>query len=253
MAWRIPASLRCVQCAVCGMTAEGGLSLCATCAGALPWQPPGCLRCGEPRPPAALHRGLCGGCIAEPPTIDRCRSALSYEPPMDTLLHRFKFHGDFACGRVLAHLLTAGLTGPRSAARSAEEPTVAPTPPGTLLVPIPLHPSRQRQRGFNQARELARPLQKALGTPLSLRALTRRRRTHAQWESPTPAERRRNLRGAFRVNKAALRGVQRVILIDDVITTMSTVQAAATTLKRAGVPEVEAWSVLRANEVRTGT
>lgn len=167
------------------------------------------------------------------------------------LLHRFKFHGDFASGRVLARLLLARMAGADGVVGDGfpdtDEGNESKEQGRSLLVPVPLHPSRQRRRGFNQARELARPLVRGLGLPLSLKVLARRRRTHAQSESPSAEARRRNLRGAFQASPSALAGVGRVILIDDVITTKSTVLAAAAALKRAGVPRVEAWSVLRAN------
>ena len=274
------------QCLLCGMSAGRRLSLCEVCAAALPWQPVSCRRCGEVLPEASLHQGICGGCLAHPPVIDRCLSALSYEPPIDALVQRFKFHADFACGRVLATLLaqrvsgcgaagdgvtgdgvtgadvlSAGVTGigvagadgsdhgiPNHVGTGDLEPDdIGGAGAGTLLVPIPLHPSRQRERGFNQARELARPLAKLTGAPLSLTALRRRRRTHSQSGAGSVPERRRNLRNAFEACRPKLVGVERVILVDDVITTMSTVLAAAASLKRAGVPQVEAWSVSRVN------
>ncbi|MGI9249914.1 MAG: ComF family protein [Pseudohongiellaceae bacterium] len=240
MGWKIALP---IQCLVCGLPANASLSLCASCADALPWQPQGCLRCGEVLPEVSLYQGVCGDCRVRPSVIDRCQSALCYEAPVDTLVQRFKFRADFACGRVLAELLTRCMSTQYKQHEQYDD-----TRTGALLVPVPLHPSRQRRRGFNQARELARPLTRALGIPLSLSVLSRSRRTHTQSESSSAGERRRNLRNAFQAHKVGLVGVNKVILIDDVITTMSTVLAAADALKRAGVSEVEAWSVARVNQ-----
>lgn len=152
-----------------------------------------------------------------------------YHFPLDRLVPRFKFHDDLAAGRLLAELMIEGL---------------ADTPLPQALVPVPLHASRLRQRGYDQALELARPLARHLQLPLLADALLRVRATAPQSELDAAA-RRRNLRQAFRVLPGAALPVH-VALVDDVMTTGTTLRAAAQTLARAGVERVDAWVCARA-------
>jgi ComF family protein len=108
-------------------------------------------------------------------------------------------------------------------------------------VPVPLHRSRLRTRGFNQALELARPLARCLRRPLLTRACVRIRATRPQSSLDTAAERRRNVAGAFRVCRP-LHGVARLAIVDDVLTTGATVQELARSLRAAGVGQVLVWA-----------
>ncbi|MGJ4728872.1 ComF family protein, partial [Luteimonas sp. SDU101] len=138
------------------------------------------------------------------------------------------FHRDLAAGRLLSEPM---------AARFA-----ALDPPDALL-PVPLHRSRLRQRGYDQALELARPLAAALRLPLLTGVLQRQRATRAQSELDAGA-RRRNLRGAFAVG-AGMALPAHVVLVDDVMTTGATLHAAARALRKAGVARVDAWVCAR--------
>ena len=210
---------------------SGGLTRLAAAWHRLPdalW-PPRCLACGDP---GAAGRDLCAACadelvpprVVRVPPLARIVAASRYEPPIDRLLPRFKFHGDLAAGRLLAQLL-------------ADVASTAPRP--DALVPVPLHRRRLRERGYDQALELARPLAKALALPLAKDALVRRRATTPQTDLGGRA-RRRNLEGAF-----AVRGPlpAHVALVDDVLTTGTTLAEAARTLRAAGVERVDAWVV----------
>jgi ComF family protein len=115
--------------------------------------------------------------------------------------------------------------------------------PGAI-VPVPLHPSRLRKRGYNQALELAKPLAKRLGIPVSREVLHRTRATHAQTEL-TAIQRRRNVRGAFAVNIDG-NAPEHVAVLDDVFTTGATLAECACVLKRAGVQRVDVWALARA-------
>jgi len=129
----------------------------------------------------------------------------------------------------------------------AEQVTVTE---GSTLVPVPLHRRRLRQRGFNQALEIARPLQ-ARGYRIDARCCRRARYTPPQSKLPAKT-RRHNLRNAFKVRHEVLG--QRIVLIDDVFTTGATLNALADALKRAGAARVEAWVIARTPEpgLRTG-
>lgn len=215
------------RCLICGQRGAGGRDLCRACAGALPWNRSACGRCAIPLPAPAER---CGHCLRRPPALDAARAAFVYAAPLDRLLPRLKFHDDLAAGRLLAALM---LDDPRRPAAAA----------ATALAAVPLARARLRERGYDQAHELARPLARGLGLPLLDEALHRVRDTPPQ-SSLGALARRRNLRGAF---VAGFTGAvpERVLLVDDVMTTGATLQAAAAALRRAGVARVEAWVCAR--------
>lgn len=205
------------QCGLCGCPSTA--RLCAQCAALLPALGPACARCAIPTPVAVE---ACGACQRQPPAFDAALAALRYEAPVDALLQGFKFNGRLALGVVAAELL-ARICSPRAV---------------DALIPIPLHRSRLRERGFNQSLLLAR--QVAQGRPI-LQFLQRQRATAAQ-SGLDGDERRRNVRGAFRVQGDL---PPRVALIDDVMTTGATLAEAAKVCKKAGAVWVEVWVVAR--------
>jgi ComF family protein len=213
------------RCLVCGERGDGRQDLCRDCRAALPWNRQACARCALPLPAAAP---ACGRCLRLPPPFDASRAAFRYGFPLDRLLPRLKFHGDLAAGRLLAELCAEALAD-------------APRP--ELLMPVPLHPARLRQRGYDQALELARPVARALGVPLCTDRLHRQRATAAQSELGAAA-RRRNVRDAFALRPGSL--PTHVAVFDDVMTTGATLAECCRTLRRAGVARVEAWAVARA-------
>ncbi|SEM44506.1 comF family protein [Pseudoxanthomonas sp. GM95] len=212
------------RCLACGEPGADGLDLCRACTEALPWNRAACPRCALPTP----HGDRCGACLQAPTPMTATYAACVYGLPLDRLVPRFKFHQDLACGRLLAELMTRSLA-------TVERPDA--------LIPIPLHASRLRQRGYDQALELARPLGRALDLPLLERVLIRQRETAPQSELDAAA-RRRNLRGAFAVQARDMLPAH-VALVDDVMTTGATLQAAAQVLLRAGVQRVDAWVCAR--------
>jgi ComF family protein len=213
-----------LRCVVCGERGSEGRDLCAACHAALPWHGPACVRCALPLPQA----GMCGNCLQHPPALDATQAAFDYAFPLDRLLPRLKFHGDFAAGRVLAQAM-------------AERGALLPRP--DAMVPVPLHRARLRQRGYDQALELATPLAHALRLPLLANALQRRKTTTAQSRLDAAA-RQRNLRDAFVVAGSTTLPAH-VVLVDDVMTTGATLHAAARALRKAGVQRVDAWVCAR--------
>ncbi|WP_448103260.1 ComF family protein [Luteibacter jiangsuensis] len=150
-----------------------------------------------------------------------------YAWPLDVLESRFKFSGSLAAGRVLATCwLSSGI------------PPVIPE----LLVPVPLHTSRLRQRGYNQALELARPLARHLGLPVAHDVLGRARATGAQTELDAAA-RATNVRAAFAVKRVPAQ--KHVAIVDDVMTTGATLAECARVLLAAGVERVDVWALAR--------
>jgi ComF family protein len=198
--------------------------------------PPECCLCGFPG--TSLDRDLCHYCHADLPwdgVETGALTALRFEHPVDEMIRRLKYRGDFAIGRVLGALLAEVAVRPGSALPR-------------LLVPVPLHEGRLRERGFNQSAALARFAGRLLEIPVAAHALRRVRDTPSQ-TSLGVAARALNVRGAFAVNVkqlARLAALDHVAVVDDVMTTGSTMREARATLLAAGVRQVELWAVARA-------
>lgn len=207
-------------CYVCRGPARG--ILCADCRAELPRLPDElCPRCALPSPGAAV----CGRCLAEPPEYDATVAALAYDFPADTLVHALKFRGELALAPFLAGLLKDKL--------SSHERV-------DWVIPVPLSATRLRERGYNQAVEIARHL--APAGRMDFFSCGRERDAVPQMELPW-AERQRNVRGAFAC-KGLLAGLS-VAVVDDVMTTGATLGEMARTLKRAGAARVVNWVVAR--------
>ena len=209
-------------CALCASPAGTAL-ICAACENSLLHLTQACPGCALP----SLHGGWCGQCLSHPPAFDRSDAAFVYAFPLDRLVQTFKYHGALAYADWFA----------RAMLDRRSTPAV-----GDALIPVPLGRNRQRERGFNQALEIAKPLSRWTGIPLLADVATRVRETPPQASLPW-TERARNVRGAFSC-KSALNG-RRVIVIDDVMTTGASLDEFAGTLKRAGALSVENWLVAR--------
>jgi ComF family protein len=205
--------------------------------------PPTCCLCDSPggRDLRGFPLDLCAICVEMLPSspkalrsewqgLDTAFAPYLYGYPVDHLIRRLKFGGQRVYGRLLGQLLAAAIAN-------------RPGPRPQVLVPMPLHVTRRRQRGFNQAHDIARYVGCTLGLPLDMNLLARVNETREQ-SGLTLAERRVNVRGAF----AALREPRatHVALIDDVLTTGCTAAEAARVLKVAGVERVEVWAAARA-------
>ena len=199
--------------------------------------PPRCCLCGFEG--ASLDLDLCEICHADLPWADPGGAdlvALRYEPPVDQMIRELKYQGVIANARVLGVLL----------AQQARQ-RVAPLP--GLLVPVPLHPARLRERGFNQAGAIARHASRMLGISVAPRAVRRVRDTPSQTALDV-SQRHRNVRGAFAVTGASLPRLLdagHVAIVDDVMTTGSTLQELRKVLLAAGVRRVDLWAVARAS------
>lgn len=211
-------------CPLCRAPADG---LCAACLATLPRNLNPCPRCALPLPATAPPGRLCAACQARPPAFDLAFAPLLYAAPVDDLVARLKYHRQLALGPALAGVLAEAMRG-------------RPDPPA-LLLPVPVDAARLRERGFNQASELARVLADRLGIPWQAGLLRRVRAADPQ-RGLTRRQRRRNLRGAFACDGGL---PAHVALVDDVMTTGATAEEAGTTLKRAGVKRVEVWAVAR--------
>jgi ComF family protein len=208
---------------------------CGPCWAALPiGLGPGCSVCGEPFPGLA---GVlpCDTCRRAPPAYAFARAVAQYRDGMREAIHALKFGGRAVLAGPLGRLLAE--TGARA----------LPAPPGDWadgLIPVPLHPARLAERGFNQAELLAAPCAARWRLPLLGRALVRARPTLPQADLDAEA-RRANVRDAFRVLRPAEVRDRRLLLVDDVLTTGATVGAAARALRAAGATEVGVLTLSR--------
>lgn len=212
----------------------GELHLCPDCLAQSPLiSSPHCTVCGLPFLTEGGIDHRCGGCGDDPPAFAAARAAVLFAGPVRELIHRFKYGKKVQHSRPLA-LLAARQLGEFAAANAAD-----------LIIPVPLHVKRLRQRGFNQAVLLGEILAKKWRLPLSRKNLSRIRWTEPQINL-TAAERKQNVRGAFALKDAAAIRERRIILLDDVYTTGSTVAECARTLKKGGAEAVFVVTVARA-------
>lgn len=214
------------RCLLCGARGQAHIDLCLACERDIPRNKPCCVRCGLPLP---VSGDTCGDCQRHPRPWHEAWAPFRYDWPLNLLETRFKFSASLASGRVLARLWCQAIPPPEQ--------------PG-CIIPVPLHPKRLRQRGYNQALELARPLARTWGIELQPQALQRRLHTAPQSDLDAVA-RRRNLRGAFVVPEN-VRLPDHVAVLDDVMTTGATLAECTRALKRAGVKRVDVWALARA-------
>ena len=214
-------------CKLCGCRSDRTTDACSQCLQHLPRTQHGCDRCGLVLPHSVE---LCGACTRKPPAFDHTFAGFVYHQPIAGLIQRFKFSGDLAAGRVLADMLATELQ-----ASQIDWPE--------RMIPVPLHRTRQWRRGFNQAELICRDLKTKLGVEW-LAALKRQRDTRTQSDLPA-RQRAGNVRGAFSLHRQ-LDGVQHVALVDDVMTTGTTLNECARMLKKAGVKRVDVWVIARA-------
>lgn len=229
------------RCIACGNPANRGIpepncrscpvtDLCNTCHAQLPLNLHACRRCALPL--SGSQPGLiCGRCLRRPPPYQASWCAFEYTYPATHLIRRLKYGGALAPSRVLGVLLADYLRIHH----------VGPWP--ECFIPVPLHTLRYRSRGYNQVIELGRHLQQALGVRMRTDLITRIRHTPEQAGLSRRA-RRKNLRRAFATTNVAL--PTHIAVLDDVITTGSTLDELGKTLKRAGVERVEVWGLARA-------
>lgn len=210
------------SCLLCGSDTRNEL-LCPACVADLPSLPAAqCPQCAE----QTTHGERCGACLQTPPHFDRAIAAYRYDFPVDRIIHALKYGHQLAVASWLAQTLAQRLPADKA-----------------LIVALPLHRDRLRERGFNQSWEIAQALGKRLQQPVDGSSLLRTRATPPQADLPLP-ERQRNVRGVFECT--ADLGGREILLIDDVMTTGSTVNEAARVLKLHGASRVTVAVAARA-------
>lgn len=213
-------------CLGCGK--EGEL-ICLSCRHKLPRiNPPICPRCGKPQSSGTI----CPTCYSQRYEIDGIRSPFRFEAVIRQAIHQFKYRNLRVIAEPLANLLGDYLT--------------AHSIPREVLVPVPLHRKRLRERGYNQSELLSRELSKLIGLPVVADCLARERHAPPQVRATSVNERQNNVANAFTCRDRRLKD-KKVLLIDDVATSGATLEACAITLKAAGTSSV--WGLTLAREV----
>ncbi len=211
------------RCAGCG---QFGVVLCAACQARIAAPPsPACRRCGHP----GLSDDLCAACQTAPSALDGIASAAIFAPPLRAAIHDLKYNNNRSLAEPLGRHMAAAW---RRRDLSAD-----------CLIPVPLHPRRQAERGYNQSALLARVLAREIESALDERVLARQRATQHQ-VGLGRAQRQLNVAGAFTC-RGNLAG-QRIVIIDDVCTTGATLEACAEALRASGAASVWAFTLARA-------
>lgn len=203
--------------------------ICSRCSSALT-SPACCPRCGLP---AAQGIAQCGRCLQKPPPWDKLLFVTDYRAPLKSLVHRLKFTATTALAPALARLILLKVNEARRNGAVAKP---------EVIIAVPLHSRRAWRRGFNQSALLAAPLAHWLQCDYQQAAIRRTRATAAQHKLGAN-QRRRNLRGAFRVEFPV--AGRHMVIVDDVVTTGSTVAEMARLLKKRGAATVQVWCLCR--------
>lgn len=218
------------RCVLCSSPGFNDMDICEVCYGGLPWIRSACIQCAIPLVNHSGYELKCGQCLKKPPTFDHSLSLFSYDKDAIKLIQQLKFNEKLAYSRLLGSMLADAIDN-----KNIKLPD--------CILPVPLYKKRLRQRGFNQSTELARPIARKFNIPLDVQSVKRARETQTQ-VGLDRRQRRKNIRAAFEIVEPLC--AQHIAVVDDVVTTTSTVNELACTLKRAGVKRVDVWSIARA-------
>ena len=214
-------------CILCGIHSRTSRDLCEDCESDLIYNQWACSCCALPLP-FDLEGAVCGECLQSPPRQHLAWSAFVYAQPLEWMIQQLKFNGKMAYGQLLGQSAIPFL------------PSLDATP--DCIIPVPLHPERLQQRGYNQAYEMLRPLARQLDISLDNTSCRRQKNTSAQSDLDA-SERRKNIRNAFVFDN--VHQYEYVIVFDDVITTGSTIAELVKEIKKQGVKRVDVWSLAR--------
>tara|TARA_R110002049_G_scaffold49015_3_gene140702 strand:+ start:519 stop:1235 length:717 start_codon:yes stop_codon:yes gene_type:complete len=221
--WQLYSKLMPIPCRLCG-TMNQHQAICDACLQNFPALGDACPRCALP----ISNAYVCGHCLKQPPEQDLSFSLYPYLAPIDRLIADLKYYDNVFLSQFFAQLMYDKLKN---------------RPPPDLLIPIPLHPNRLRQRGYNQSFELAKALSVKLGIPSSNNYLIRTIDTKSQASIPFKA-RKQNIQNAFKSIQTTVPA--HIAIIDDVLTTGHTANAAVKQLRQAGASTIEIWTIARA-------
>jgi ComF family protein len=219
-------------CLVCGAQGMPQWDLCEPCYLSLPGNTMACLSCGIPLSTRSADM-VCGSCLQRPPPFQQCIAAWRYEPPLDYFVLRLKFHRDLVFARLMAQLLAHQLK--KRYENQPHRPEV--------ILPVPLHDRRLRERGFNQAVEIARVISRILHIPVDISSCLRMKSTLPQAELHAD-DRKQNVKNAFSYTPS--RPYRHIAIVDDVMTTGHTVHELAKTIQKYQKTMIDIWVCARA-------
>lgn len=212
-------------CILCNHYHRSRVAVCGDCHKLLSPNRIACRHCALPL--TDFHFPVCGHCCKKKPAIEQTIAAYHFEEPLRKLLHEFKYHEGLYLSSFFASLIISALPAEALATE--------------CLIPVPLHPKRLKQRGFNQAAELVKQLGKQLKLPYDLMHCRKTVNTLPQ-AGLNAQQRQRNLHNVFRADPLPF---QHVTLVDDLLTTGSTVNELANVLKQQGIARVDVWCCAR--------
>ncbi len=202
-------------------------AVCRACLNDLPWHPKtSCPQCG-----LASDGNICGSCLSSTPDFDATRAVFLYSFPIDAMMVRYKYGNMLNLSNAFGEFLAEKIT-----------PTVLNHNHVDLIIPMPMHPARIKERGFNQAHEIAKVLTKNCREKLDFKSAERVKLTPPQASLPLK-ERVKNIKGAFAVNADMTN--KRIAIVDDVMTTGASLNELAKILKKTGASHVECWVIAR--------
>jgi len=214
------------RCLLCVANDGGELGICDGCNSDLPWHSkPHCPQCG-----LDSNGLLCGSCINSPPAFDATFSLFTYDFPLDSMMQRYKYGNMLNLGYIFGQML-----GKKTNLADVD-----------LIIPMPMHPMRLKERGFNQSLEIAKIITKSHPEKLDFTSALRQKHTPPQASLPLK-ERVKNIKGAFKINVDSVDNFKnkRIAIVDDVMTTGASLNELAKTLKKVGAEHVECWVIAR--------
>jgi len=217
-------------CILCGDKGMGSMDLCQPCYDALIKTGSHCSCCAKQFESDSLNLHLCGGCLNTPPAFDRTYAPYIHQGAIRYLINHCKFSGAYKNSRLLGLLLANYLRN---------QPDILPE----LIIPVPLHPKRYQQRGFNQTLEIGKIIAQELSIPIDNTSCLHIKNTPHQI-SLTAKQRHKNIKNAFQVIKTPI--ARHIAILDDVMTTGATANELAKVLKSAGISQIDIWVCARA-------
>jgi len=230
-------------CILCGLSSKRNIDICLKCETELPWIEKACCNCGQPlydiydndsknTESTLINTETCGSCLRKKPPFDKTLVFFHYQKPISDFIMALKFNKKLIYAKILTDLLIPKLIKHYNINQSIPE----------LIIPVPLHKKRLRERGYNQALEIARPIAKKLNLPIDFRSCRRIKPTKPQ-TFISSSERDKNLIGAFTVNNQFR--AKHIAIIDDVMTTGNTVKELSKILHKNGAQTIDIWCCAR--------
>ncbi|KTD46405.1 ComF family protein [Legionella quateirensis] len=212
-------------CTLCNQFHKGPLAVCSFCVGLIKPLGSACIHCASPLPDEQYL--ICGSCIIKPPHYDKAIIGYTFDEPLRSLIHQFKYQNGLHLCNFLCQLMLDALQ------KTQDIPQ--------CLIPVPMHPLRIKQRGFNQAALLTKKLARKLKIPYDLTSCQKRINTAPQ-ASLDREQRQKNVRKAFHATPLPY---EHVAIIDDLLTTGNTANELALALKKTGIKQVDVWCCAR--------